>query len=156
MPGCARPTPTWNVEVDVDYINWDTLNNVQLNGTHNLFGTDLTLPLNWHDSWQYKLGVTRYFDDGWFVSAGYFFTSDTSSNDDYTPGVPDSDLHVGSVGFGRDCRHWHWAIAGQIIVGPERSVAPAAGNTDPYTHVSAAGNYQLFIPTVSLSVGYRF
>jgi long-chain fatty acid transport protein len=151
-----RPTPKWNLEVDVDYINWSTLGTVTLNGTRNIFGADLPLVLNWHDSWQYKFGVTRYLDDGWFISAGYFYSTDTTSSSSYLAGVPDTNLHVGSLGFGRDGEHWRWAVAGQIIAGPSRTIGEDAGNTDPYTGVSAAGKYRLFVPTLSVSVGYRF
>ncbi len=35
-----RPTPKWNIEVDVDYINWDTLNSLKLQGTSAIFGSD--------------------------------------------------------------------------------------------------------------------
>jgi long-chain fatty acid transport protein len=145
-----RPTPKWNLEVDVDYINWSTVGTVTLDGTKNIFGVNLPLPLNWHDSWQYKFGVTRYFDDGWFVSAGYFYSSDTTSSSapDYTPAVPDTDLNVGSLGFGRDGEHWRWAVAGQIIAGPSRSIS--GGEVPP------AGEYRLLVPTLSVSVGYRF
>lgn len=151
-----RPTPKWNVEFDVDYLNWDTLNTVNLKGTKNLFGFDLPLQLNWRDSWQYKIGVTRYFDNGWFVSAGYFYSTATTSSEFYTPAVPDTDLHVGSIGFGRNGEHLRWALAAQIIAGPERNISASAGNTDPFTGVSAAGKYQLFVPAVTFSVGYRF
>ena len=140
----------------MDYLNWDTLNTVTLEGTKNIFGFDLPLQLNWHDSWQYKIGVTRYFDNGWFVSAGYFFSSSTTSSEYYTPAVPDTDLHVASLGFGRNGEHWHWALAGQIIAGSPRNITATAGNTDAFTGVSAAGKYQLFVPTVTLSVGYHF
>jgi long-chain fatty acid transport protein len=151
-----RPTRKWNMEFDVDYINWNTLGTVTLDGTKNIFGFNLPLQLNWHDSWQYKVGVTRYFDDGWFVSAGYFYSTDTTSSSDFTPAVPDTNLHVGSIGFGCNGEHWHWALAGQIIAGPSRTINATAGNTDPYTGVSAAGKYQLFVPTATLSVGYSF
>lgn len=151
-----RPTPKWNIEADVDWINWDTLGTVTLNGTKNIFGRDLPLQLNWHDSWQYKFGITRYFDDGWFVSAGYFFSSDTTSSAYFTPAVPDTDLHVASLGFGHKGIHWYWALAGQIITGPNRTINGDAGNTNPFTGESAAGKYHLFVPTAVLSIGYHF
>jgi long-chain fatty acid transport protein len=143
-----RPTPKWNIEVDVDYINWDKVNTLKLEGTSALFGGDLALPLNWQDSFQYKLGVTRYFDDGWYVSAGYFYTSETASSQFFTPGVPDTELHVPSLGFGRNGEHWHWAVAGQFIVGPQRTI-----NGSPN---SPNGKFQLISPTLSVSVGYKF
>ena len=151
-----RPTPKWNIEADVDWINWDTLGTVTLSGTKNIFGADLPFQLNWHDSWQYKFGVTRYFEHGWFASAGYFYSSDTTSSAYFTPAVPDTGLHVGSLGFGHNGAHWHWALAGQIITGPARTISADAGNTNPITHQSAGGSYQLFVPTAVFSVGYRF
>lgn len=151
-----RPTSKWNIEADVDYINWNTLGTVSLTGTKNIFGFDLPLQLNWHDSWQYKFGVTRYLENGWFVSAGYFFSSDTTSSAYFTPAVPDTGLHVGSLGFGHKGEHWHWALAGQIITGPARTINADAGNSNPFTGESAAGKYQLFVPTATFSVGYHF
>lgn len=151
-----RPAPKWNFEADLDWINWNPLGTVTLAGTKNIFGFNLPLQLNWHDSWQYKFGVTRYFNHGWFASAGYFFTSDTASSQYFTPAVPDTNLHVGSIGFGHHGRDWHWALAGQIIAGEPRTITAAPGNSNPFTGASSAGTYQLFIPTVTLSVTYTF
>ncbi len=154
-----RPSPKWNIEADVDYINWDSLNTVMLAGTKNIFGSvvgDLPLNLNWHDSWQAKFGVTRYFKNGWYVSAGYFYSSDTSSEEYFTPAVPDTELHTGSLGFGRKGEHWSWSLAAQIIAGPDRNISATANNVNPVTGASPAGKYSLVIPAVSLSVGYRF
>jgi long-chain fatty acid transport protein len=151
-----RPTSDWNFEADVDYINWQPLGTVTLAGTKNLFGSDLALALNWHDSWQFKFGATRRFDNGWYVSAGYFFSTDTASDANFTPAIPDTALHVGSLGFGRKGEHWDWALAGQILAGPERTIIGGAGNSNPVTTQSAAGKYSLFIPTVTFSVAYRF
>ena len=151
-----RPTPKWNVEVDVDYIDWHTLGNVSLNGTAPVFGNNLVLHLNWHDSFQYKAGVTRYFDNGWYASCGYFFSTDTTDSADYTAAVPDSNLHVGSIGLGRDGVHWHWALSGQLIAGSRKvDAAPFPGNTSSPVDTSA-GTYAFFVPAVSVSVGYRF
>ena len=151
-----RPTDQWNVEANVEWINTHKIETLTLGGTANLFGPDLQFNLHWHDTWIYKLGVTRYFEDGWYVSAGYFYTSSTTSSDYFTPAVPDTELHTGSVGFGRDGEHWHWAVAGQIIAGPQRSVATTANDVNPVTQASPAGKYALFIPTLSVSVSYRF
>jgi len=159
-----RPTPVWNLEADLDYINWSPLQSITLAGTQNLFGQNLVLPLHWRDSWQYKFGVTRYFEDGWFASAGYYYTTETSPSTYFTPAVPDTALNVGSVGFGRNGRNWNWALVAQIIAGSSRTITPTAGNTDPFTMVSAAGQqpasssskFRLFSPTLTLSVDYHF
>ena len=150
-----RPNEQWNLEVDVDYIDW-TIGTVTLAGTKNIFGFNLPLTLNWHESWQYKFGVTRQLGDGWFVSAGYFYSSETTSAGNFTPAVPDSDLHIGSLGVGRNGEHWHWALAAQIIAGESRNIPATAGTANPFTGASAAGSSQIFVPAVTFSVGYRF
>jgi long-chain fatty acid transport protein len=151
-----RPTEKWNLEFDVDYINWNTLNSIGLNGTKALFGKNLALNLNWKDSWQYKFGVTRYFNNGWFVSAGYFYSTETAPEAYYNPAIPDTDLHTGSIGFGRRGEHWSWALSGQVIAGPSRTIHTEATNVNPITGASPAGKYNVVIPTVDLSVSYRF
>ncbi len=159
-----RPTSNWNIEFDLDYINWDTVGVVNLSGTRQIFGQDLSLPLHWRDSFQYKFGVTRYLENGWFVSAGYFYSTETSPSTYFTPAVPDTALSVGSVGVGRDGKNWDWAAAAQVIAGSSRTITPSAANSNPFTGMSAAGQagqsaysrFRLFSPTLSLSVGYHF
>ncbi len=149
-----RPTPNWNVEFDADWSDWSTLDTVTLKGTKNIFGADLPLQLHWHDSWLYELGVTRYLNNGWSVSAGYFFCGNTSPTKYYTPAIPDTDLHVGSLGLTHKGEHWNWAVAGQLIAGTNRDINNSQSN--PFTGESANGKYRLFLPTLSVSVAYHF
>jgi len=157
-----RPTPKWNIEVGVDYTDWNTLNTVQLAGSKDLgIGPALGLPafdlpvqFDWHGSWFFELGVTRQFDNGWFVSGGYFYSGETAPDNTYTPAVPDTELHVGSLGVGHEGERWTWVVAMQIIAGPARNVTGSQQN--PFSGESPDGKYQLFVPTVSFSIGYRF
>lgn len=144
-----RPTPKWNLEVNVDYSDWDTLNTVSFKGTSSLLGNDATLPLNWHGSWFYEAGVSYYFENGYYVSAGYFFSSLTTGSTDFTPSVPDTELHIGSLGFGYKGQHWRWAVAAQIMAGPAREIDHASPNV-------VDGSYTLWTPTISASLGYHF
>jgi len=70
----------------------------------------------------YEIGVTRSFDNGYYLSVGYFFSPASTSTQYFTPLVPDTDLHVGSVGGGYKGKHWDWAAAFQLIAGGWRSV----------------------------------
>jgi long-chain fatty acid transport protein len=137
-----RPTPKWNIEVDVDWSDWNSVNSAVIDGI-------ATLPLNWQSSFFYEFGITRQLGQGYYVSAGYFFSEASTPEREYTPLVPDSDLHVGSLGFGHHGEHWNWALAGQIIGGDFRNVDQAQ---DPTVN----GRYRLFTPTVSFSVTYHF
>jgi long-chain fatty acid transport protein len=150
-----RPTPKWNLEVDVDWTDWSSVDTLVFKGAVNpLTGTDAQLPLNWHASWFYHAGVTRYFENGYFVSIGYFFSQNSTSEVDFTPYVPDTNLNVGSLGVGHKGKHWDWALAGQIIAGPWRTISDSAAVS--ISGQSANGRYQLTVPAVSASIAYHF
>lgn len=145
-----RPTTNWNVEADIDWTDWDTLDSVTFNGTSKMFGRNLSLPFSWESSFLYELGVTRYLSGGLFVSTGYFFSQNSTSDRYFNPMVPDTDLHVASLGFGYKGKRWHWAVSGQIITGPSRTV------DNSLLGASANGKYHWFNQAVNLSLAYHF
>lgn len=137
-----RPTPNWNLEVGIDWSDWDQVDNAEIDGVG-------ALPLNWESSFFYHFGVTRYLGKGFSVSAGYFFSEASTPEQDYTPLVPDTDLHVGSLGLQYKTGKWSFAIAGQIIGGDYREI-------DDANNPTVNGEYRLFTPTVSFNIGRRF
>lgn len=139
-----RPTPDWNFEVGADWTDWDVLNTVTFEGTP---AGNAPFPLNWKSSWMINAGVTRYLDNHYWVAAGYFYSENSTTDRDFSPLIPDTDLHVGSIGFGRRGERWSWAVSGQIISGPARHISN--GN-------SADGSYRFFNQAVNISVAYRF
>jgi len=137
-----RPTPKWNIEVDVEWTDWHVSKSVVVDNVG-------TLPLNWESSFFYELGVTRQLGRGYYLSAGYFFSEKSTPDQYFTPLVPDINLHVGSIGGGYKGQHWSWAFACQIIGGSWRTIDNAV---DPTVN----GSYKLWTPTISASVGYHF
>ena len=137
-----RPTTNWNFEVDIDWTDWNSVNQLSVSG----------LPpqrLDWVSSFQYMFGATRYLRNGYFVSAGYYYSEKSTSEKYFIPTVPDSDLHVASLGVGRKGQHWSWAAAGQLIGGGWRTIN---NNVNPTVN----GRYRLLTPTLSISGGYHF
>jgi long-chain fatty acid transport protein len=139
-----RPTPKWNIEFDVDWADWNSVDSLTIQGVS-------SRRLDWHSTFMYEAGVTRCFDNGYYLSAGYFFSPASTSTRYFTPLVPDTDLHVGSVGGGYKGKHWDWALAFQLITGGWRSVT-----VDPSLSPAINGQYRLFTPTLSFTVGYHF
>ena len=107
---------------------------------------NVPFPFNWKSSYLAHLGASRYFAKGYWVAAGYFYSENSTTDHDFNPIVPDTDLHVGSLGFGHRGRKWDWALSGQIIGGPARHVVN--GN-------AADGSYQFFNQAVNFSVAYH-
>jgi long-chain fatty acid transport protein len=149
-----RPTPRWNFEIDADWTDWDVLNTVSFKGTRDIFGSDLQMPFNWKSSWLYEFGASYYFENGYFLSGGYFFSQNSTLDRNFNPIVPDTDLHVGSLGVGYKGQHWTWALSGQVITGPARTISNSQSTS--LIGQSANGDYRWFNQAVNVSLGYRF
>jgi long-subunit fatty acid transport protein len=87
------------------------------------------------------------------VAAGYFYSENTTSTGNFSPLLPDTNLNVGSIGFGHKGEVWSWAISYDLITGAPRTVS---GSTPSATGQSADGKYQFFNHALNLSLGYKF
>jgi long-chain fatty acid transport protein len=143
-----RPTEKWNIEFDVDWTDWDNVNQILFQGTS--FG-NVPFVLNYRSSFMYEIGVTRSFDNGWFASVGYFFSENSSPDVNFNPIVPDGDLHLGSFGFGRKGKRWDWAIAYHF--GSNGSGRVVRGSTPGGL---ADGTYKTFNQAVNVSATLKF
>jgi long-chain fatty acid transport protein len=145
------PTPEWNVEVYLIWTDWDVVDNT----TFKRPSGNIPFTLNWESSIMTGIGATRYLDNNrWFISAGYFFSQHSTSEANYTPLVPDTDLHVGSAGFGYKGEHWNYALSLQLITGPWRVIDSSAAN--PISGETADGKYSWLNGAVNFSIGYHF
>lgn len=152
-----RPTPKWNIEFDVDYSDWNSLNTMNIHQNSPLppgYPQDLPLVLQWESSWYYEFGVTRYLDNGWHVSAGYIFNQNAVPSANYNTVVADEDRHFFSVGIGRKGKQVDLDLAYQFGFGPERIVSGSAPN--PATGQSADGKYSFISHAISFSVAFHF
>ncbi len=100
-----RPTPKWNFEFDAEMTDWSCLGTVTIHQAQPFLlsptgSKDLPFTLNWESSWYYEFGATRYFDNGWHVSAGYIYNENSVPDAHYTPWVTDLDRHFLSIGTG--------------------------------------------------------
>jgi long-chain fatty acid transport protein len=139
-----RPTKKWNIEFDLDWADWSSVQSLGIEGIS-------TRRLDWKSTFMYEVGVTYYFDNRYFLSAGYFFSPASTSTEYFTPMLPDTDLHIGSLGGGYKGKHWDWAASFQLIAGGWRSVT-----VDPSLNPAINGQYRLLTPTLSFTVGYHF
>ena len=149
-----RPTPKWNLEFDVDYTDWNSegIVTIQQNGPLPI-GYPPPIVLNWQSSWYYEFGVTRYFDNGWHVSAGYIFNENSVPDAHYLPVIADEDRHFFSVGTGYKGKRFDFDIAYQFGYGPDRTVTGSAPSS---TGQTADGTYNFISHAVAVSVGWHF
>jgi long-chain fatty acid transport protein len=145
-----RPNPRWNLEVGLDWTDRDGLDAVVIE--QSISGT-VMFPLNWKSSFMVHAGASRYFDNGYWLAAGYFFSENSVTELNFNPLVPDTDLHVGSVGVGSRVGRWQWALSGQLITGASRDVT---GSLPSAFGQSANGSYQWFNFGVNFAVQSTF
>jgi long-chain fatty acid transport protein len=146
-----RPTPKWNIEFDLDWTDWSDVKQIAFEGT--AFGTQV-LPLNYRSSFMYEFGVTRQLPKNYWLSVGYIYSENSSPDANFTPIIPDSNLHLGSIGFGHKGKHWDWAAAYHFGYNPGRTVS---GNesTSPIGE-TANGIYHVLNHAFNLSATFKF
>jgi long-chain fatty acid transport protein len=139
-----RPTPAWNLEVNVDWTDWDSLNSAPLKQQ---FSAPGGLDFNYESGFIYEVGATRTFSNGFRVSAGYAYAENNAPSSTFTPGIPDNDRHVLSAGIGGRGVHWDWDFGYQYSVSDFRTIA----NGGP-----ADGKWRLHSNALMFSAGYHF
>lgn len=145
-----RPNEHWNIEFNLDWTNWDRVNELELKNLPPALGAAGTYELNWESAFIWELGVTRYFEDGWHVSGGYTYVENAVPDADFLPIVPDSDRHFFAIGVGRSYENLSWQLTYQQAFASERKVS---GNT---TSPTIDGDYDLDSQAIAFSVNYSF
>ena len=142
-----RPTEDWNLEINLDWTDWDAVDTIVFKGT--AFGNQV-LPLHYQSSWMYEFGVTRQLGKGYFGSLGFFYSGNSSPDKNFTPMIPDSDLYLGCVGVGHKGTRWDWAAAYQFGYNPGRDV------TNDQANPLADGTYEVFNQAVNICITLKF
>ncbi|HTH46436.1 MAG TPA: outer membrane protein transport protein [Candidatus Limnocylindria bacterium] len=145
-----RPTADWNFEVNIDWTDWARVNDIVFNGT--ALG-NIPLPLNLKSSFMYEFGVTRQLGKGYFGSVGYFYSENSSPSEYFNPILPDSNLQLGSIGFGHRGKRWDWAVAYHFGYNGERNVI---GSPTSAFGQSADGKYETLNHAFNIAVGFKF
>lgn len=146
-----RPAPGWNIEANIEWLDWDSLNSWTLRGSK-LPGYSRPVTFNWKSSFIYEIGASYITDDGWRFAAGYDYNSNAQPDANYTPSVADADRHWLNAGFGRDYENWSWFLAYQYGFS-DRTVSGASPTPAGQT---ANGKYESRNSAIVLSLKHRF
>ena len=79
----------------------------------------------------YEFGVTRYFDNGWHVSAGYVYNENSVPDAYYTPLAADMDRHFFSIGTGHKGKRFDFDVTYQFGYGPTHTVTGSTPSSQP-------------------------
>jgi long-chain fatty acid transport protein len=144
-----RPTPQWNLEADVNWTDWSELKSLTVDEAT---GTILDV-FGWRSEFTFSAGVTRYFSNGFSLSAGYFFCPGATPDANYTPSVPDTNLNCFTAGVDYHYEHWRIGLAYGFAYGQDHTVTNSAASPIGQT---ADGKYKFTGSGISLAVGYSF
>jgi long-chain fatty acid transport protein len=156
-----RPTTKWNLEFDANYTDWNSfgMTTIYQEGSVPLGGTqNPVVNFDWQPSWIYEVGVTRYFDSGWHVSAGYVYNETSVPDTYYTPLAADLDRHFFNVGAGYKGRRFDCDIAYQVGYGPAHTVTGSTPSSLSGVNSSqtADGKYSFNSHAIFVTVGMHF
>lgn len=156
-----RPTPKWNLEFNADYTDWSSFKTVtiyQESPAPFPVQQDIPVTFDWQASWMYEFGVTRYFDKGWHVSAGYLYNENSVPNANYSPLVADLNRQFITVGVGRKGRRIDFDVTYQFGYGADHTVTGSEPPSRPAAFVgqTADGTYDYISHAVLMTVGMRF
>jgi len=146
-----RPNDKWNIEFNVDWTNWDKVDDLII--SNDVYTTPVAL--NWESAFLYEIGVTRYFENGWNVSMGYTYAENAIPAGDFSPLVPDADRNFLNIGIGREYAEFYWQIAYQFTFDTKRTLSQTPTSaTDPA--ILTNGEYDLESQSLAFSIGYKF
>jgi long-chain fatty acid transport protein len=150
-----RPTEKWNLEVDLDWTDWDDVKQATFNGK--ALGQAIpNLPFNYKSTFMYEFGVTRYLDDGYFLCAGYIYSENSSPDANFNPLIADSNLHLFSVGVGHKGDRWGWALSYTLAYQPNRTVMGSSFNNPAAPGSTVDGNYRILNNAINGSISLKF
>ncbi len=145
-----RPTPDWNIEFNIDWTDWDSVNTSVLDTTP---VGDVPIPLNYESSFMYEIGVTHYVTPRVLVSTGYIYSENSVPDETLLPLNPDADLHLWGIGISYRGESLSLALGYHFGYNGGRDVS---GNTPSAFGESANGRFETFNNAVNVSAGYRF
>jgi long-chain fatty acid transport protein len=119
---------------------------------------NIAVTLDWRASWNYGTGLTRYFDNGWHLSAGYLYSQNAVPDAYYTPLAADLDRHFISLGVGRKGKRFDFDVAYQFGYGPAHTVSGSTPSSTPgqFAGQNADGTYEFISHALIATVGLHF
>lgn len=146
-----RPAPGWNVEFNVEWLDWDSLNSLVLRGA-TVPGVGMPIAFNWQSTFIYELGVSYKMDNGWMFAVGYDYNSNALPDKTFTPVVSDADRQWINLGFGREYDSWRWFLAYQYGF----SDRVVSGGTPSPAGQRANGKYESDYQALMVTCTHRF
>jgi long-chain fatty acid transport protein len=136
------------IDFDVEWVRWSSFKRLDIDLEDEVAPAvvDIPIPLEWKDSWQYKLGMEYMLTGNLSLRGGYAFINTPVPDHTLSPANPDSDQHSFSIGGGYGINKWTIDFFYIYSYFEDRNV-----NND-----ILSGEYENFMHYAGLSTGYSF
>ncbi len=88
-----------NIEADYMWFKWSVFDELTLD-FENGDALDQTIPFNYNDAWQIRIGSEYSLNEKWDLRAGYIYDKTPQPIESVSPLLPDDDRYDIAVGFG--------------------------------------------------------
>ena len=143
-----RPTPQWNLELAIDWTNWERLNSVAVRSA----GAPVALTFDWDSSLYWLLGGS-YRTGDWSFHGGYIYSENSVPDATFGPAVVDTSRHLFSAGAEFQSGPVTWMLVVQTSPTSSRTVR---GSTPSAVGQSADGTYDVSILGAAFSAVFTF
>ena len=117
-----KPIDPLTLEADVVWTDWHTVNQLKINSGDPHFNGQ-TLPADWKSGFNFRGGVQYRLTQNWFLRGGYAYGQNSVPQSTFSPIVPDSNYHLGSIGLGYTTETWSLDLAYELIFRERRHIA---------------------------------
>jgi long-chain fatty acid transport protein len=141
------------VETDVNWTGWSSFDEVPIDfvggATNSL--PDATIPEEWDDAMNYRVGVRWTRGNGSEVRLGYVFDETPQPEEAVSPLLPDADRQGITVGYGRTGQGFVWDVALMYLLFEERERDESFDEEEPIFF----GEYNTQAVLLGLTIGWN-
>jgi len=153
------PNEDWILSLDIDWVNWKTFDNLDFHYAPSVVASALTGGTNfrtqrenWSAQFAVRVGAQWQFTPDISLRGGYTFDPTPVSDPFFTPGIPDRDRHLITVGAGYNVnKSLTLDFAYMFVYFVDLNQTASTG-----TNAVRNGNYSGSAHIVSSSLVYRF
>ena len=160
MGYCYKPNDKWKFETDVEFMDWSSVQDEQIDYTTESNALRLAVlndgnpvPKNWHSAFSFAYGAEYKVNDKWKLRGGYFYHQSPIAGANFETSLPDSDSHSITTGLGymfNKDMGLDFAYAGMFY--NERGVQNTKGAS---SGASINGDYETFINVYMLTFSFK-
>jgi len=155
-----KATPDLLLSLDVDWVNWNTFDEIRLTYAPSTLTTVLTkgsgvkaIPENWKDTVAIRVGAEWKYNPQMRARFGYVYDPTPIKDVDFTPAIPGNDRHIFSVGYGYDfMQNATVDLAYAFVYFQKRHQTTSTGGTN----VVRNGTYKANAHILTASLAYSF